>query len=237
MTWQMLNSPRTRPLPAQEQLRLAAEYQRTKDDRIEKLLVETNIRLVLKVAHQLDRTQGRCLEDLIQEGSLGLVEGIRRFDPTRGVHLSTYAAFWIRAFIVKYQMDNVRLVRAVRTRADRAAFFRGDVGVKEVSLDTPLASDRGCLGDLVADSAPRADHRLETIDLARKTRWSAAVVQRGLGARDTMVLQERLLAEDPTPLRVLAKRVSLSGERVRQVEGALRAKILKQLESPTAVAA
>jgi RNA polymerase sigma factor (sigma-70 family) len=182
MTQQMLNSPRTRPLPADEQLRLADEYRRTKERRIEKTLVESNLRLVAKLAHQLDRTRGRCLDDLIQEGCLGLVEGIRRFDPTRGVHLSTYAAFWIRAFIMKYQMNNIRLVRAVRTRADRVAFFRGTVGLSEVSLDTPLAPDRGPLSDLMADPTPRADHRLETADLACKTRRSAAMVQRGLSA-------------------------------------------------------
>src|ERR1017187_3475143 len=102
-------------------------------------------------------TRGRCLDDLIQAGCLGLVEGIRRFDPTRGGHLSTYAAFWIRAFIMKYQMNNIRLVRAVRTRADRVAFFRGTVGLSEVSLDTPLAPDRGPLSDLMADPTPRAD--------------------------------------------------------------------------------
>lgn len=234
----MLNELRGRPLPADEQLRLAEEYRRTKDARIEKVLVESNFRLVAKVAHQLDRTRGRCLDDLIQEGWLGLVEGIRRFDPSRGVHLSTYATFWIRAFIVKYQMDNVRIVRAVRSRADRAAFFRGRIGVNELSFDAPAAADHSPLGELLADPAPGADQRLETAELALKVRQSAARVQNGLSARDTTVLRERLLSETPTPLRALGRRVSLSSERVRQVEGTLRMAIVRQLERrPTAAAA
>jgi RNA polymerase sigma-32 factor len=237
MTLQMLTGSRTNPLSAGEQLRLAKDYRRTGDPRIERILVERNLRLVAKIAHQLDRTRGRCLDDLIQEGCLGLIEGVRRFDPTRGVHLSTYAAFWIRALIVKFQMDNVRLVRAVRTRADRAAFFRGSVGIKEVSLDARLAPGHPSLSDLIADPAPRADHRLEILELASKARRSAALLQRRLSDRDVTVLEERLLSEDPTPLRTLARRVSLSRERVRQVEGALRMAIQKQIEARAPAAA
>jgi DNA-directed RNA polymerase specialized sigma subunit len=70
MIHQVLGTERTRPLSTDEQARLLAAYRETKDPRIERRLVETNLRLVAKIAHQLDRTDGRSLEDLIQEGCL-----------------------------------------------------------------------------------------------------------------------------------------------------------------------
>lgn len=63
------------------------------------------------------------------------VEAVRRFDPARGARLSTYATLWIPAFIFKYAMDNVREVRVVRTREQRAALFQGRVGSTEISLE------------------------------------------------------------------------------------------------------
>jgi len=238
MIQHLLSDRRTRPLSGDEQLRLVTEYRRTKDPRIERKLVETNLRLVAKIAHQFDRTRGRSFEDLLQEGCLGLVEGIRRFDPEQGAALSTYACFWVRAFIRKFQMDNVRLVRAVRTRAQRAAFFRGAVGSREVSFDAPVAPDRSPLADLMADPSPEADRRLERAELTHKARTAVRRLERRLTGRDLTILRERVLADEPAPLRAVAKRVSLSRERIRQIEGGLLTAIRDELESrPVAAAA
>jgi RNA polymerase sigma-32 factor len=62
--------------------------------------------------------------DLIQEGNVGLLQAVQRFDPYRGVKLSSYAAYWIRAYILKYLLDNIRMVRLGTTRAQRKLFFR-----------------------------------------------------------------------------------------------------------------
>jgi RNA polymerase sigma-32 factor len=62
--------------------------------------------------------------DLIQEGNLGLMQAVQRFDPFAGTKLSTYAAYWIRAYVLKYLMDNIRMVRLGGTRAERKLFFR-----------------------------------------------------------------------------------------------------------------
>jgi RNA polymerase sigma-32 factor len=237
MSQPLLSSPRTRPLAADEQLRLVREYRKTKDPRIESRLVETNLRLVAKIVHQLDKTHGRSFEDLLQEGCLGLIEGIRRFDPDQGAQLLTYAGFWIRAFIRKYQMDNVRIVRAVRTRAERAAFFRGTVGSSEVSLDAPVAADRSPLGDFMADPAPEADRRLETAELTRKAHSAAMKLEGRLSGRDLTILRERVLADEPTPLRAVAKRVALSKERIRQIEGGLMTAIRHEIEARPMAAA
>ncbi len=211
-------SARTTPLPAAEQSRLLVELRRTGDPAVERRLVEANLRLVLKIARQLDRTHGRGFDDIVQEGCLGLIEAIRRFDPAKGARLSTYAALWIRAFIMKYAMDNVRVVRAVRTRAERAAFFEGTVGFPEVPLEARVRPDGTSLAEVIADPAPGADRRLEEAELAWRVRRCATSLAPRLPRRHLTVLRERLLADDPAPRQTVARRVSLSGERVRQIE-------------------
>lgn len=62
--------------------------------------------------------------DLIQEGNVGLMEAVQRYDPYQGVKLSSYAVYWIRAYILKYILDNMRSVRLGTTRASRKLFFR-----------------------------------------------------------------------------------------------------------------
>lgn len=229
MIHHLLDEAVTRPLPASEQMRLVTEYRRTGNRAIERRLIESNLRLVVKMARQLDRGQGRCLEDLVQEGCLGLIEGIRRFDPTKGTRLSTYAAFWIRAYIMKFVMDNVRVVRVVRTRAERGAFFKGVVGATEVSFDTAVDPDAAPLGETLADPAPAADWMLEMAELAYRVERSAAHLEQGLGGRDLTILRERVLAPEPAPRKVVARRFSLSTERVRQIDGALRTAIRTEL--------
>lgn len=220
---------RTKPLSPDEQSRLCAEFRRTGNPALERRLVESNLRLVLKIARQLDRTHGRAFDDIVQEGCLGLIEAIRRFDPAKGARLSTYAALWIRAYIMKYAMDNVRVVRAVRTRAERVAFFRGEVGSPEVSLDASPRADGTSLADSLPDPAAPADRRLEVAELAWRVRRSADALAGGLPGRQATVLRDRLLAEEPAPRQSVARRVSLSGERVRQIERQLQSAIRSQV--------
>ena len=228
---------RTRPLSAAEQDRLIRELRRTADPAIQRRLVESNLRLVLKLARQLDRTRGRTFDDLVQEGTLGLLEAIRRFDPGKGARLSTYAAFWIRAYIMKYAMDNVRIVRAVRTRAERLAFFKGQVAFNEVSLEAPASRDGVPLVEAMPDPGTPADLQLETAELAWRVRRSADTLALRLPVRHVKILRERLLDDEPASRRAVARRVSLSGERVRQIEGELQAMLHKNLRQPVAAAA
>ena len=88
-----------------------------------KQLVLSNLRLVVKIAMEYRRAWTNTL-DLIQEGNVGLMEAVQRFDPYQGVKLSSYAVYWIRAYILKYILDNMRSVRLGTTRASRKLFFR-----------------------------------------------------------------------------------------------------------------
>jgi RNA polymerase sigma-32 factor len=86
-------------------------------------LVTSNLRLVVKIAMEYRRAYAQVL-DLIQEGNAGLVQAVNRFNPYRGVKLSTYSAWWIRAYILKFLMDNKSLVRMGTTDAQRKLFFK-----------------------------------------------------------------------------------------------------------------
>jgi RNA polymerase sigma-32 factor len=85
----------------------------------------------VKIAMEYRRVWTNVL-DLIQEGNVGLLQGVHRFDPGRGVKLSSYAAYWIRAHILKYLIDNIRMVRVGSSRAERKLFFRLNRARKEL---------------------------------------------------------------------------------------------------------
>src|SRR5499427_3406902 len=101
---------------------LAVQYYKTGDLAAARRLVEANLRLVVKIAHEYRRAY-RNLLDLIQEGNVGLMQAVKKYDPYRGVKLSSYAAWWIRAYILKFILANWRLVKIGTTQAQRKLFF------------------------------------------------------------------------------------------------------------------
>jgi RNA polymerase sigma-32 factor len=105
-------------LSREEEQALARRYRDTGDREALFRLVTSNLMQVVRVALSFRRA-ARNLLDLVQEGNLGLLAAIERFDPELGVRLPTYAAWWIRAYIVKFLLDNVRLVRVGTTNARR----------------------------------------------------------------------------------------------------------------------
>ena len=111
------------PLPREEEHSLAVRMVEERDLDAARRLVLANLRLVVKIAMEYRRAWTNVL-DLIQEGNVGLLQAVRRYDPYQGVKLSSYAAYWIRAYILKYLLDNIRLVRLGTTRAQRKLFFR-----------------------------------------------------------------------------------------------------------------
>ncbi len=111
------------PISREEEHELAVRWREHGDAEAGRRLVLSNLRLVVKIAMEYRRAWTNTL-DLIQEGNVGLVQAVERFDPMAGTKLATYAAYWIRAFILKYLIDNIRLVRVGSSRAQRKLFFR-----------------------------------------------------------------------------------------------------------------
>jgi RNA polymerase sigma-32 factor len=111
------------PLLTPEQTQeLSVKFLETQDPEIAARLVTANLRLVVKIAYEYRRAY-RNIMDLIQEGNIGLMQAVKRYDPYRGVKLSSYAAWWIRAYILRFILNNWRLVKLGTTQAQRKLFF------------------------------------------------------------------------------------------------------------------
>jgi len=113
---------RYRYLTKEEEMRLAIKYKEEGDlDAISKLIM-ANLKLVIIIAMEYKRI-GINMMDLIQEGNLGLMQAVKKFDPYRNLRLVTYATWWVKAYILRYIMNNWRLVKIGTTQAQRKLFF------------------------------------------------------------------------------------------------------------------
>ncbi len=109
-------------LTPEETHTLAVKFTQTQDAATAARLVTSNLRLVVKIAYEYRRAYKNIM-DLIQEGNIGLMQAVKRYDPYRGVKLSSYAAWWIRAYILRFILNNWRLVKLGTTQAQRKLFF------------------------------------------------------------------------------------------------------------------
>ena len=109
-------------LSRDEEHRLAVQYAEHQDIEAAYRLVTANLRLVVMIAREYQHAV-RTLLDLIQEGNIGLMEAVKNFDPYRGIRFPSYAVWWIRAYIIRYVMNNWRMVKIGTTQAQRKLFF------------------------------------------------------------------------------------------------------------------
>jgi RNA polymerase sigma-32 factor len=109
-------------LTREEEQVLSREYLEDRNEVLETRLVNANLRLVVKLALEYKAARAGLL-DLIQEGNVGLIHAVRKFDPDKGIRLASYAQWWIRAYILKYLMDNHKLVKVGTTQAQRKLFY------------------------------------------------------------------------------------------------------------------
>ena len=110
------------PLTVEEEQVLIRRYQQEGDQEAAYRLVTSNLKLVVKIAFIYRRVYNNVM-DLIQEGNIGLIQALGRFDPDRGTRLPTYASWWIKAYIIKFIMDNFRIVRIGTTNQRRKLLF------------------------------------------------------------------------------------------------------------------
>jgi len=109
-------------LSREEEHRLAVEYKEYGKVDAAYKLVTSNLRLVVMIAREYQRAF-RNLLDLIQEGNIGLMEAVKNFDPYRGIRFPSYAVWWIRAYMIRYIVNNWRMVKIGTTQAQRKLFF------------------------------------------------------------------------------------------------------------------
>ncbi len=111
-------------LTREQEIELGRKVQEDADSEAAYTLVTANLRLVVKIALDFQRVWMQNLLDLIQEGNIGLMQAVKKFDPYKNVKFSYYASFWIKAYILKFIMDNWRMVKIGTTQGQRKLFFK-----------------------------------------------------------------------------------------------------------------
>src|SRR5258708_3892645 len=181
-------------LTREEEHELAVKFAKTHDPDIAYRLVTANLRLGGKIAHEYRRAAFNLL-DLVQEGNIGLMHAVQKYDPFRGVKLSSYAAWWIRAYILRYLMDNWRMVKLGTTQAQRKLFFNLRKE-QEKLLSQGFEAAPALLAeklDVTAQDMRDMDQRLGNDEFSLDAPVSAG----GEEARQTHV--DRLVEQSPPP--------------------------------------
>jgi len=182
-------------LDADEEKELAQRYFEQQDVDAAARLVTANLRLVVKIAFEYRRAY-RNVMDLIQEGNIGLMQAVKKFDPYRGVKLSTYASWWIRAYILRYLLNNWRLVKIGTTQAQRRLFFnlsKEKRRLEALGVDaTPEKIAEGL--QVTADEVIEMDRRLAapeaSLDAPARSAGSASDSDRGASRLDLLSDEE-----------------------------------------------
>jgi RNA polymerase sigma-32 factor len=226
------------------------------DQRAGTQLVEACLPFVVSIALEY-RRWGVPLEDIIQQGNLGLLKAAAKFDTKRECRLATYAAYWIRAEIREYVVRAFRVVRLGTTKGERRALraYRrsqttdpaalaalSGLSEERIRLLLPILSGRETSLDAAVGDMPPAMDRLASTSASPEdeasgheiTAQAGRAVRAAVGEldeREQMIVKARLMTEDPPTLQELGNRLGVSKERVRQLEERARSKLRGELSA------
>ncbi|HEX9506834.1 MAG TPA: sigma-70 family RNA polymerase sigma factor [Myxococcales bacterium] len=203
-----------RHLNGQKQLTREQEYDLSRrakkgDEAARRQLAVSNLAFVVAIAKKFAH-RGARLEDLIQEGNIGLMKAIEHFDPKKNVRFATYAVWWIRAYITRYLKDNRSQVRG-------GEFERQTMS--DLSLDIPIDDDTDSTYlDQLEDTSLSPQAQVLSQETDDAVQEALTRVRKRIGDLGWDILQERLTQDKPRTLEELGRRWGVSRERVRQVE-------------------
>jgi RNA polymerase sigma-32 factor len=241
-------------LTAEEEFKLAVRLKKYNDVAAAEKLIVSNLRFVVKIAHEY-RNYGFKLADIIQEGNIGLIHAVKKFDPYKGYRLISYAVWWIRAYIQNYLMKSWSIVKIGTTQAQRKLFFKlnqtkkdletlskknpefseiaTSLGVKDAEvaeMDLRMGSRDVSLNEIINDESSNShmdflayegdDQEVSLIKNEEKS-----LVQRDiagalahLNERESYIILNRVMADDPKTLQEIGSKYNISRERARQIE-------------------
>lgn len=172
-------------------------------------LAKANLPFVVAIARRF-ASRGARLDDLIQEGNVGLMKAIEHFDSKKNVRFATYAVWWIRAYITRYLKDNRSQVRGGMSE-------RGVMA--DLSLDTPIDDEsESTYLDTLEDQGQGQELSFLRSEQDAAVAEALTKVKKRIGDLGWDILQERLIQDKPRTLEELGARWGVSRERVRQVE-------------------
>ncbi len=253
-------------LSREEADELAIKIHENSDKNAAYRLVSANLRLVVKVAMDFQKFWMQNFMDLVQEGNIGLMKATKKFDPYKGVKFSYYATYWIRAYILKFLMNNWRLVKLGTTQAQRKLFFSLNKEKKvleaqgftpepeilaqrlkvkkseviemnnrlnndEISLESSIGpNSEDEKKSFVPSGGPSIEDILCLKDMKAKLRALLHSLSGKHNDKEKMILEKRLLTDDPLTLQKISEKFGISRERIRQIEANLLRKIRKHIE-------
>jgi len=157
-------------LTAEEEFRLAVQLKKYNDMEAAEQLIISNLRFVVKIAHEY-RNYGIKISDLIQEGNIGLMHAVKKFDPYKGYRLISYAVWWIRAYMQNFIIKTWSLVKIGTTQVQRKLFFKLSQAKKKleaISQKNPefreIAESLGVKEQEIEDMDGRMSHRDLSLD-------------------------------------------------------------------------
>ena len=244
-------------LTPEEERRLAARW-RAGDRAAGRRLIEGCLPFVLTIAFEY-RRWGLPLEDIVQEGNIGLLKAAERFDPDRGCRLATYAAYWIRAEIREYVVRDYRIVRLGSSKSERRALriyrrtrekspelLAAQSGLsseratalmplltaRDVSLDRAVG-DGLSPAERIAANAPTPEDEVCTADDRAHVHDALELAVAELSPRERRIIKWRWLTETPMTLEQLGNAFGVSKERVRQIEERVKKRMRSRIEELT----
>jgi RNA polymerase sigma-32 factor len=248
------NVAEVQPLDREQERKLAQEW-RNGNKAAGAKLVTACLPFVMSIALEY-RRWGIPMDDIIQQGNLGLLRAAGKFDPTRECRLATYAAYWIRAEIRDYVVRAYRVVRLGTTKAERralrayrrtresdptalaavsgmtperAALLLPLLASREASLDA-RTDEHGPMIDRLAMFAPSPEDDASSRERRGRTRDAVGIAMRDLTEREQLIVRERLMSDEPRTLQELGVQLGVSKERVRQIEERARGKLRALLQ-------
>lgn len=247
-------------LSREEEKELAIRYLTKNDLEAAYKLVSSNLWLVVKIARDYERAV-RSLLDIVQEGNIGLMEAVKNFDPYRGVRFPSYAAWWIKAYIIRYVIANWRLVKIGTTQAQRKLFFNlkkekekleregfhagpkllaeklnvkesevvemeQRLGSSDLSVDAPMPDNpESTMLALLPSGDASAEEMLSQKETREMLLASLEEFASTLKEKELIIFRQRMLGEEKATLQEISDQLSISRERVRQIENRIREKL------------
>ncbi len=237
---------RYRLLSPEEERTVAERYFKTKSIEDAHKLVTSNLRYVVKIALEF-RNYGCRLADLIQEGNIGLMMAVKKFNPFKGFRLITYATWWIKSFIQDFILRSKGLVRRATRDLKRKLFYKnqpelasGDADGEEteslffedLSLNAPVsAAGDGTAThmELLKDEGPGPHDAVSGTQSSTLMKREVTDALACLNEKERVVIEKRVMSDEPESLQGLGDRLGLTRERVRQIESQALKKLGKSL--------